>query len=85
MRFPKVAGWSDAMRYMLTGNEFSAEDALRMKLVSEVVEPGQQLLHALALAEKIAKAAPLAIKATLSSAKQVAEEGEEKALAALND
>lgn len=85
VRFPKVAGWSDAMRYMLTGDEFTAEDAFRMQLVSEVVEPGQQLSRALELAEKVAKAAPLAIKTTLSSARQVATDGEEKALAALND
>lgn len=85
VRFPKVAGWSDAMRYMLTGDEFNADDALRMKLVSEVVEPGQQLTRALELAEKVAKAAPLAIKTTLYSARQVSTEGEAKALASLNE
>lgn len=85
VRFPKVAGWSDAMRYMLTGDEFSAEEALRMKLVSEVVEPGKQLERALELAEKIAKAAPLAIKSTLASAHKAIDEGENAALASLND
>jgi enoyl-CoA hydratase/carnithine racemase len=34
VRFTRAAGWSDAMRYMLTGDEFSASEALRMRLVS---------------------------------------------------
>jgi len=85
VRFPKVAGWSDAMRYMLTGDEFNADEALRMKLVSEVLAPEALLDRALELAEKIAKAAPLAIKSTLASARQVATEGETKALASLNE
>jgi enoyl-CoA hydratase/carnithine racemase len=85
VRFPKAAGWTDAMRYMLTGDEFSADEALRMKLISEIVEPGKQLERALELAQKIAKAAPLAIKSTIASARQTVTEGEDSALAALND
>ena len=85
VRFPKMAGWTDAMRYMLTGDEFDAKEALRMRLISEVVDPKEVLDRALALAEKITKAAPLAIKATIASARQVAEEGEQKALSELNN
>ncbi|MET0406285.1 MAG: crotonase/enoyl-CoA hydratase family protein, partial [Cystobacter sp.] len=43
LRFPQVAGWSNAMRWLLTGDEFGAAEAYRMGLVQEVVEPGQQL------------------------------------------
>lgn len=85
VRFPQVAGWSDAMRYMLTGEEFHAADALRMRLVSEVVEPGTELVRATELAQQIAKAAPLAVRATLSSANQARYAGNEAALSTLNE
>jgi len=35
-RFFRDAGWGSAMRYILTGDEFGAEDVLRMGLVPEV-------------------------------------------------
>lgn len=85
VRFTQAAGWADAMRYMLTGEEFNAADALRMRLVNEVVEPGQELARALEYAERIAKAAPLAINATLHSAFQARDEGDDAALSQLNE
>ena len=84
VRFPEAAGWSNTMRYLLTGDEFSADDAYRMNLVSEVVDQANLLSTAMELANKIAKAAPLAVKATLASARQVATDGEAKTLGALN-
>ena len=36
VRFPQVAGWGNAMRWILTGDEFDAEEALRIGLVQEV-------------------------------------------------
>lgn len=84
VRFPQASGWSDAMRYMLTGDPFSAADALRMRLVSEVVAPGKELERAIALAERIARAAPLAVKATLGNANQARYEGDAAALASIN-
>ncbi|MCW5276549.1 enoyl-CoA hydratase, partial [Pseudomonas aeruginosa] len=42
-RVPRAAGWTDAMRYILTGDEFDADEALRMRLLTEVVEPGEEL------------------------------------------
>ena len=36
-RLPQVAGWGNAMRYLLTGDEFNAEEAYRLGLVQEVV------------------------------------------------
>ncbi len=85
VRFPHAAGWTDAMRYLLTGDAFDAAEALRMRLLTEVVEPGQALPRALAYAERIAQAAPLAIKATLRSAFQARDEGDEAALSRLGD
>ncbi|MFU3924553.1 crotonase/enoyl-CoA hydratase family protein [Pseudomonas aeruginosa] len=85
VRFTQAAGWADAMRYMLTGEEFSAAEALRMRLVNEVVEPGRELDRALEYADRIAKAAPLAVKATLRSAFQARDEGDDAALSQLNE
>lgn len=85
VRFPQAAGWTDAMRYMLTGEEFSAAEAQRMRLVSEVVEPGKELERAIELAERIAKAAPLAVKATLDNANKARYEGDDAALSSIND
>lgn len=84
VRFPEAAGWIDAMRYMLTGEPFDAEEALRMRLLSEVVDPGEELPRAIEYAERIAKAAPLAVKATLQSAFLARREGEDAALSQLD-
>lgn len=84
VRFPQVAGWSDAMRYLLTGETFDAAEALRMRLLSEVTAPGQALEHAIVHAERIAKAAPLAVRATLRSAFLGRYENEEAAFSGLN-
>lgn len=85
VRFTQAAGWTNAMRYMLTGETFEAEQALAMRLLTEVVEPGQELPRALEYAERIAKAAPLAIKATLKSAFQARDQGDDAALSQLNE
>lgn len=79
IRFVREAGWGNAMRYMLTGDEFDATEALRIGLVQEVVAVGQQLERALELAQRIAAAAPLSIQATLASAHLALTSGEEEA------
>jgi enoyl-CoA hydratase len=82
VRFTREAGWANAMRYLLTGDEWSAEDAYRMGLVQEVTPPGKQLDRAIELAAKIADASPRGVRATLASAHQ-AISSEEPALIAL--
>jgi enoyl-CoA hydratase/carnithine racemase len=67
---PREIGWGNAMRWLLTGDEFSAEEALRVGLVQEVVAPGEQLERAVAIAERIAEQAPLGVAATLASARR---------------
>lgn len=69
LRFPEIAGYSNAMRYLLTGDSFDAVEAHRMNLVTEVVEPGQELPRALEIAQRIADQAPLAVQATMASAR----------------
>jgi enoyl-CoA hydratase/carnithine racemase len=82
IRFPREAGWGNAMRYMLAGETWSAQEAYRMGLVQEVTRPGKQIDRAMELARKIAVAAPLGVQATLVSARQ-AISGDEAAAAAL--
>ncbi|PXX72415.1 MULTISPECIES: crotonase/enoyl-CoA hydratase family protein [unclassified Pseudomonas] len=84
VRFTHAAGWVNAMRYMLTGEPFDAPTALGMRLVTEVVEPGEELARAIHFAESIAKSAPLGVSATLDSAFQARDEGDAAALGALN-
>ena len=75
IRMAKTAGWGNAMRYLLTGDEFSVEDGYRFGLVQEITEPGKQLEVALKIAEKIAAQAPLTVQATLSLAKTATYDG----------
>lgn len=83
LRFPREVGWANAMRWLLTGDEFDAAEALRIGLVQEVVEPGEQLGRALALAEQIAAQAPLGVYATLASSRHALAEAETTAAARL--
>ena len=83
VRFPREAGWGNAMRYMLTGDEWGTDEARRMGLVQEVTPPGKQLDRAVELANKIAAAAPLGVRATLASSHQALAAEEATALAAL--
>lgn len=70
LRFPRAAGWGNAMRWLLTGDSFDAAEALHMGLVQEVVADGAQFDRARELAGRIAAQAPLAVQATLANARQ---------------
>jgi enoyl-CoA hydratase/carnithine racemase len=83
IRFPRAAGWGDAMRWLLTGDLFDAVEAYRLGLVQEVVPDGTQFDRALELAEKIAAQAPLAVQATLANARLAQREGAASAEQAL--
>ncbi len=67
-RLTREAGWGNAMRYLLTGEEWDASVALRLGLVQEVVDVGAQFDRGLAIAQKICQQAPLGVQATLRSA-----------------
>jgi enoyl-CoA hydratase len=69
-RLVQTAGWGNAMRWLLTGDEFGADEALRIGLCQEVVPAGQQLDRAIAIATTIAAQAPLAVQATIASARR---------------
>ncbi|MBW1810951.1 MAG: crotonase/enoyl-CoA hydratase family protein [Deltaproteobacteria bacterium] len=80
VRLPQVAGWGNAMRYLLTGDEFGAEEALRIGVLQEVVEVGRQVERAVELAEAVARQAPLAVKEIIRSARLAVEHGPQAAV-----
>jgi enoyl-CoA hydratase len=85
IRLPRDAGWGNAMRWLLTGEEYDAAEALRIGLVQEVVSRGRQVGRALELAEIVAeRSGPLGVKATLASAHRARLEGEAAAFARLD-
>lgn len=69
VRLVERAGWGSAMRWLLTGDQFDAGEALRLGLVQQVVAPGQAQAVALEIAGRISAAAPLAVQAVRASAR----------------
>ena len=84
VRFVREAGWGNAMRYMLTGDHWTAEESYRMGITQQIAPTPQAALEAgVALARKMAACAPLGIRATLASAHQVIDPVEADALSKL--
>ena len=84
VRFVREAGWGNAMRYMLTGDHWSAEESYRMGITQQIAAtPAAALEAGVATASKIAACAPLSIKATLTSAHQYVDPSEADALSKL--
>lgn len=81
IRMVERASWGNAMRYLLTADEFDAHTAQRLGFVQEVTLPGEELDRALALANRIAEQAPLAVQASLASSRLAVERGAEAAIA----
>ena len=69
IRMAQAGGYQNAMRWLLTGDEFDAEQARALGLVQEIVPAGTALDRAVALAERISAQAPLGVAATLASAR----------------
>jgi len=85
VRFVRDAGWGNAMRYMLTGDHWSAEESYRMGITQAIAPTPQAALDAgIAMAAKIAACGPLSIKATLASAHRLIDPVEADALANLD-
>ena len=78
VRFVREAGWANAMRYMLTGDHWNAQDAHRMGTLQEIADTPQGTLdRAVAIANLVAACAPLGVKTTLESAHLAIDAGEE--------
>lgn len=85
MRAPAQLGWGNAMRWLLTAEEFGAEEALRIGLVQEVVAPGTQHDRATRLAHVVAAQAPLGVRGTLANARMARDHGSDAAREHLSD
>ncbi len=83
IRLPEIAGWGNAMRWLLTGDRFDAREALRLGLVQELVPAAELREKALEIARTVAKRAPLGVRATLRSSRTAQVEGTEAAVAEL--
>jgi enoyl-CoA hydratase/carnithine racemase len=66
-RMPRIAGWTNAMRVLLSADNFTAAEAHRMGIVTELHD--EPVRAATEIAERIALQAPLAVQATLASAR----------------
>jgi len=83
IRAQRQLGWGNAMRFLLTGEEFGADQAHRIGLVQEVVPVGSQVSRATEIAQTIAAQAPLAVQATLANARLAVTQGDDAAKAHL--
>ncbi|WP_226068381.1 enoyl-CoA hydratase-related protein [Dickeya zeae] len=84
VRFVREAGWGNAMRFMLTGEHWGAEDAYRMGILQEIAKTPQATLdRAIAIANKIAACGPIGIQTTLASAHLAIDSSEAIAFAQL--
>ncbi|GAB1646483.1 enoyl-CoA hydratase-related protein [Krasilnikovia sp. MM14-A1259] len=81
-RFPAQAGWGNAMRWILTGEQFDAAEAHRIGLVQEVTADGPAAIaRAIEIATAIAeKSAPLGVRTLLASAHLAHAHGENAAI-----
>src|SRR5580692_4949255 len=85
IRFVREAGWGNAMRYMLTGDDWDAEESYRMGITQQIAMTPETALEAgVAIARRVAACAPLSTKATLASAHQYVDPVEEEALSKLD-
>jgi enoyl-CoA hydratase/carnithine racemase len=75
LRMSQRAGLGNAMLHLLTADEFDSAEAYRLNFVQKVVPAGQELDAALAIAQRIAAQAPLAVVATRLNVIKAVEHG----------
>ena len=83
VRYVQRAGWGNAMYHLLRADEFGADEAYRIGLVQEVVEPGQQRDRAIELARELLQCSPTALRQTIANARLALDENEPAAIAAI--
>ena len=81
VRLPRLVGAGRAMDLILTGRPVDAQEALRIGLADRVVDPGQALAAAQALAREIAQLPQLCLRGDRRSALEQEGLDEERALA----
>jgi enoyl-CoA hydratase/carnithine racemase len=80
-RLVRIVGPARAKELMLLRERFDAGEALRLGLLTELVEEGKALSCALELAERIAALPPLAVSVTKQAADLLAESSRETGVA----
>ena len=68
VRLPRQIPYCKAMEILMTGDRMSAEEAHRIGFVNEVVEPERLMSRAMEFAERLARNAPLALRAIKEAA-----------------
>ena len=84
-RLPRMMPLKIAMEMLLTGRRMKAGEAARWGLINQVVVAADLMPAALALAERLCAAAPLAVRATKVCAMDSLEMRVEEAFRGLND
>lgn len=79
IRLPRQIPYTVAVEMLLTGEAISAERASQIGLVGRVVNDGQALADARAIASRIAENGPLAVRAILRTVRETAVLPEHKA------
>jgi enoyl-CoA hydratase len=64
LRLPSRVGYGKAMEMAITADPITADEAFQYGLVARLVEPGGAVDAAMALAERVARNAPLAVAAS---------------------
>jgi len=82
-RFLTRTGWGNAMYHLMLCDEFDAQRALQIGLVQEVVPAGQQIARASEIAHRIARNAPVGIRAMKEAALKFIQAGEAMAIAGI--
>ena len=85
VRLPEEIGWARAQRYLLTGDEFSGQQAYEWGMLTELCALDALQQRARELAHKVAAAAPLGVQAALNSSKTARLQGASAALAKVFD
>jgi enoyl-CoA hydratase len=68
--WPLAVGLTKAKRYLLTGDWITAEEAERIGLITEVVEPGESVARATVYARRLAAGPQYAIRSTKQALNQ---------------
>ncbi len=73
-RLTQLVGKAKAMRWMLTGEFISADEALKIGLVTELCEPELTVERSMAVASQISNKAPLAVQSVKRAIKAATDE-----------
>ncbi len=81
VRLPRQVPYTIAADLLLTGRHISADEALRIGLIGQVVPDGQALARALEIADLIAANGPVAVRAILRTIRETEGMAENEAFA----